>query len=177
MRSTLCIAVLVFAGGCSSANYGQTTSRDSDFIVTDSYFSYQQGCMSAWRVIVDDWVSAGGGVRRTIGETKSQIESDGNSVFARVVNGVWELQRRGGKSDLRSISMQFLEVSGQLEPSGSFPQECGSIIWVESAFADGGGAFVGDARDSLLEIAPTSAKDDSDAFAQWVLQEILTREP
>lgn len=115
--------------------------------LTKEVFERQQECLNYWRETLEEWKSAGGGLDKSIIETREQIRKDETTYFANLVREVWEHQKESEEpfSDRvfqigawpvpqetrRRVSLALFEVQSRLSGKCETGVELPALLWKE----------------------------------------------
>ena len=163
--------VVLMLCGCSAARHSVAAEANRAGLPAD-YFSQQERCFDAWQAVVDDWIAGGGGMRKTVSETRQAIARDERSKLALIIRGVWKKRANSASADHGKLVAIFGSVASREMPEG-----CSSIIWLQPLLVEPSGVIPEDARVSLLAEAPIDARESSRRFGQWLSFALLTPEP
>ena len=169
--------LLAFLSGCVSDSINRSTGKKESIESRDqSGFDLQVRCYEGWYALLERWKEKGGGIKRTMRETRELSISNVDSEFSNSVKHIWHKQnRQSGKIKFGEWPINkdhFDEVMKKTlgEFSKYTPSMCSSVTWFgsvvwNSVMVDEAGEI---SNDFLVDM-PREIRDDPSNASRWML--------
>ena len=152
--------------------------------LTADTFSMQSTCRPEWASVTSEWLEVGGGVKKSLAETRRQIAFDNRSKFAAFVRGVWESQpedmarRRAdfGHWPISEPESRQLTASVRFPESLGIDENCQILDWLSEFFWDEIISIKGhEIQTRKLAETPSNIEWTSPYAQQWIKYWLLVR--
>lgn len=108
--------------------------------LSSDYFVVQEQCNSSWNDLVREWHANGGGLKRSLAETRESIMSDKKSRLADIVRQSWKAQAlmeaesrsKIGHWPVTDDAFRRVSESLRFSSNSGIPSDCQSKAWLSS---------------------------------------------